>query len=99
MITTPPITDERVDDIPLLIYTMTEQLSFHRLLDDIRPRHGNWLGLSLGQVMVTWLTHILSECTHTMSLVRDWANERQHTLTCLLGQALRESDLSDDRLA
>lgn len=99
MITTPPITDERVDDIPLLIYTMTEQLSFHRLLDDIRPRHGNWLGLSLGQVMVTWLTHILSECTHTMSLVRDWANERQHTLTCLLGQALRETDLSDDRLA
>ncbi|CAG0930671.1 hypothetical protein TFLX_01876 [Thermoflexales bacterium] len=95
----PPITDERVDDIPVLIHTMTHQLGFHTLLDDIRPWHGNWLGLSLGQVMVVWLTHILSECRHTMSPVRDWANARQHTLTRLLGQAPRDTDLSDDRLA
>jgi transposase len=93
------ITDERVDDIPLLIHTMAHQLGFPTLLDDIWPRHGNWLGLSLGHVMVTWLAHILSECTHTMSPVRDWANDRRHTLACLLGQELRETDLSDDRLA
>lgn len=95
----PQITDERVDDIPLLIHTMTHQLGLHTLLDEMRPRHGNWLGLSLGQVTIVWLAHILSECRHTMSPVRDWANERQHTLTCLLGQALRDTDLSDDRLA
>ncbi len=99
MTTIPQISDERVDDIPLLIHTLTHQLGFHTLLDDIRPRHGNWLGLSLGQVLVAWLTHILSECTHTMSPVRDWANARLHTLACLLGQELRETDLSDDRLA
>jgi len=93
------ITDERVDDIPLLIHTMTQQLGFPTLLDGLCPRHGNWLGLSLGHVMVTWLAHILSECTHTMSPVRDWANDRQHTLACLLSQELRETDLSDDRLA
>jgi hypothetical protein len=99
MTTIPQITDERVDDIPLLIHTMLHQLGFQTLLDDIRPRHGNWLGLSLGQVMVVWLAHILSECRHTMSPVRDWANEHLHTLTCLLGQVPRETDLSDDRLA
>lgn len=93
------ITDERVDDIPILIQTMTHQLGLHTLLDDLWPRHGNWLGLSLGHVMVTWLAHILSECTHTMSPVRDWANDHPHTLACLLGQELRETDLSDDRLA
>jgi hypothetical protein len=89
------VTDERVDDIPLLIHTMTHQLGIPTLLDDIWPRHGNWLGLSLGHVMVTWLAHILSECTHTMSPVRDWANDRRHTLACLLSQELRETDLSD----
>ena len=99
MTTIPQITDERVDDIPVLLHTMTHQLNLVTLLDDIRPRHGNWLGLSLGQVMVTWLTHILSECTHSMSPVRDWANKRQHTLACLLRQTLRATDLSDDRLA
>jgi len=96
---TPQITHERVDDIPLLMHVMTDRLQLHALLDQIRPRHGNWQGLSLGQVMVTWLTHILSECTHAMSPVREWANRLQHTLACLLGQELRDTDLSDDRLA
>jgi transposase len=96
---TPQITHERVDDIPLLMDVMTDRLQLHALLDQIRPRHGNWQGLSLGQVMVTWLTHILSECTHAMSPVREWANRLQHTLACLLGQELRDTDLSDDRLA
>lgn len=95
----PQITHERVDDIPLLMHVMTDRLELHTLLDQIRPRHGNWQGLSLGQVMVTWLTHILSECTHTMSPVREWANRLPHTLACLLGQELRDTDLSDDRLA
>ena len=67
MTTIPQITDERVDDIPVLLHTMTHQLNLVTLLDDIRPRHGNWLGLSLGQVMVTWLTHILSEYLFTAS--------------------------------
>jgi transposase len=93
------ITYERVDDIPLLMHLMTEKLEYDTQLDRCWPRHGNWLGLSVGQVMVTWLAHILSECTHTMSPVRAWANGRLHILSCLLGQELREADLSDDRLA
>jgi hypothetical protein len=34
----------------------------------------------MGQVMLSWLTHILSECSHFMSPVRDWANTRPETL-------------------
>jgi transposase len=93
------ITYERVDDIPLLMHLMTEKLEYDTQLDQCWPRHGNWLGLSVGQVMVTWLAHILSECSHSMSPVRAWANGRSHMLSCLLGQDLREADLSDDRLA
>jgi len=99
MTTPPQFTHERVDDVPVLIHLMTEVLGFHTALDQLWPRHGNWQGLSLGQVMVTWLAHILSECTHTMSHVQDWANRLPHTLGQLLGQDLRETDLSDDRLS
>jgi len=99
MTTPPQFTHERVDDVPVLIHLMTEVLGFHTALDQLWPRHGNWQGLSIGQVMVTWLAHILSECTHTMSHVQDWANRLPHTLGELLGQDLRETDLSDDRLA
>ena len=93
------MTHERVDDIPVLLYVMRERLGFEQAVDDLVPRHGNWLGLSMGQVMVTWLAHILSECNHFMNPVREWANTRPESLSYLLGQTLRETDLSDDRLS
>jgi transposase len=93
------ITHERVDDIPLLLHLMIEELGLHTIVDEQWPRHGNWLGLSLGQVTVTWLAHMLSECNHVMSHVQDWSNHLKHTLAHFLGQELRETDLSDDRLA
>lgn len=99
MATNLTLTDERVDDVPILMHLMTDKLGLHRLFDQFHPRHGNWEGLSAGQVMVVWLAHILSACTHTMSPVQTWANYLSHTLSQLLGQPLRETDLGDDRLA
>jgi transposase len=95
----PRMTHEEVDDIPVLMHVMRERLGFDQAFDEIVGGHGNWLGLSKGQVLVTWLTHVLSECSHFMSPVREWANARPQTLSHLLGQALRETDLTDDRLA
>ncbi len=93
------ITHERVDDIPLLIHVLRERLHLDQILDEQLPRHGNWQGLSFGGVTVTWLTHILTECDHFMSHVQDWANARPETLSHLLGQPVRETDLTDDRLS
>jgi hypothetical protein len=53
------VTSERVDDIPLLI-AQQKRMGLSELLDEHFPRPGNWQGLSLGQVSVGWLTHILS---------------------------------------
>ncbi len=93
------MTHEEVDDIPVLMHVMRERLGFDQAFDEIVGSHGNWLGLSKGQVLVTWLTHVLSACSHYMSPVQDWANARPQTLSRLLGQALRAADLTDDRLA
>jgi len=95
----PKITHERVDDIPLLLHVLRERLELDQILDEHLPRHGNWQGLSFGGVTVTWLTHILTECDHFMSHVQDWANARPETLGALLGQPLRDTDLTDDRLS
>ncbi len=101
MTISPTFTDERVDDVPILIHLLTDKLDLHRLFDQFHPRHRNWEGLSAGQVLVVWLAHTrsVSECTHTMSPVQTWANYLSHTLSQLLGQSLRETDLGDDRLA
>jgi transposase len=96
---TPQISHERVDDIPLLLHVLRERLALDQILDEQVPRHGNWQGLSFGGVAVTWLTHILTECDHFMSHVEDWAKARPETLGHLLGQPLRDTDLTDDRLS
>jgi hypothetical protein len=48
---------ERVDDIPLLLAQL-ERMGVQELLDQHFPTHGNWQGLSLGQVAIVWLSHI-----------------------------------------
>ena len=40
---------ERLDDIPLLI-SLQQQIGLGDLIDEVIPRHGSHLGLSIGQV-------------------------------------------------
>jgi transposase len=92
------ITNERVDDIPLLLAQM-DKMGLQPLLDKHFPTHGNWLGLSLGWVTVIWLTHILSMGDHRLNHVEEWADRRLHTLGTSVGQDVEALDFSDDRLS
>ena len=49
----PIITNERVDDIPVLL-TQIERMGVQELIDKHFPTHGNWQGQSLGNVVVIW---------------------------------------------
>lgn len=90
---------ERVDDIPLLLAQM-EKMEVAPLLDKHFPTHGNWQGLSLGQVVVVWLAYILSQGDHRMNSVQGWVAGVLMTLKICLGlMGLRELDFSDDRLS
>lgn len=71
MATEPIITNERVDDIPLVL-TQLEQMGIEQLIDKHFPSHGNWQGLNLGSVVVIWLTHILSQADHRLNHVQAW---------------------------
>jgi len=90
---------ERVDDIPLLLAQM-EKMNIAALLDKHFPMHGNWQGLSLGEVVVVWLAYILSEGDHRLNSVQGWVAGVLMTLAlCLKAVGLRELDFGDDRLA
>jgi Domain of unknown function (DUF4277) len=97
MATEPIITNERVDDIPLLL-AQIERMGIKELIDKHFPTHGNWQGESLGSVVAIWLTHILSQADHRLNQVQDWAFKRLETLKALCGEDLHELDLTDDRL-
>ncbi|MEO1447375.1 MAG: DUF4277 domain-containing protein, partial [Cyanobacteria bacterium J06635_11] len=92
------ISNERVDDIPLLLSQMQE-LGLSGLLDEHFESHGNWKGLSLGNVVSGWLSYILSQGDHRLNQVEAWAASLGHTLTSCLDAAVRPLDFSDDHLA
>jgi transposase len=91
------VTTERVDDIPVLIASM-ERLGLAELVNEYFVPHGNWQGLSVGQVVTGWLSHILSAADHRLNQVEEWAAKRIETLRGCLGEAVRRLDFSDDRL-
>ncbi len=105
------IETERADDIPLLLAHMqrmnlAELLDKHipamnlaELLDKHIPAHGNRKGLSLGSVMMVWLSHILSEADHRMNHVQEWAMRRREVVRGCGLKTFEARDMADDRLA
>jgi transposase len=91
------VVNERIDDIPLLLAQM-EKIQLARLLDEQFTRHGNWSGLSPGNLVQVWLAYILSEGDHRLNHVESWTKDRLMSLGKCLGKEIRALDFSDDRL-
>ena len=92
------IETERVEDIPLLLAHM-QRMDLAKLLDKHIPVHGNRKGLSVGNVTVVWLSHILSSANHRMNQVQVWAMRRQEIIRGCGLKTFETGDMTDDRLA
>lgn len=92
------ITHERIDDIPVLLALM-ENMKIKEKIDQQIKAHGHWQGISIGHVVVIWLCYILTEHDHRLVKVREWVKEREELFNRWLKLTLRETDLTDDRLA
>jgi transposase len=92
------ISHERTDDIPVIIAFLLK-MRVAELIDKHFPTNGNWTGLSLGQMLVVWLTFIISEGDHRLYHVEPWVAAHQHTLSRSLHQEVLPRDCTDDRLA
>jgi len=90
-------TYERIDAIPLII-SLARKLRIDSVINSYIPRHGNMLGIGYGELIVGWLTFILTEANHRKSHTEKWAQEHILTLKTLLSHKLRNKDFSDDRL-
>jgi len=94
----PTITSERIDDLPLLICWL-QRMHINTIIDAVLgPPHGNWQGLSYGQVALVFIAYILTECNHFLSPVQDWVRDHRLCLSRALGCPVRDTDFTDDRL-
>jgi transposase len=92
-------TSERIDELPLLVYWL-KQMRVDVIIDSVLGApHGNWDGLSYGEVALVFLTHIVMRCTHVLSPVEDWVGQHLTSLSQALGKPVRAHDCTDDRLA
>lgn len=88
---------EAVEDIPVLIAKL-KRMRILELAERHYVAHGNWQGCSVGQMIIVWLTYILSEGDHRLSHVQEWVQAREKTLSACLNTHIRAEDFSDDRL-
>jgi len=88
---------ERVDDIPLLI-SLQKKIGIGEVIDDVIPRHWFQDGLSIGELVVGWITYILSQGDHRKVAVREWSKEHKKLLGKMLRREISDTDFTDDRL-
>ncbi|HNT76842.1 MAG TPA: hypothetical protein PKH77_17670 [Anaerolineae bacterium] len=88
---------ERADELPVLLHWL-QHMRIAELIDRFWQPHGNWIGLTYGQLAVVFLAFILYTRTHRLSAAEDWQRQHQHTLTLCTGWEFTPHELSDDRL-
>lgn len=88
---------ERVDTIPLII-AILKKMGIQEIIDSIFIPHGNWSGLSYGQLAVVFITYVLHSLTHRFSSVESWVTQHRTVIERATGWHVGEKDATDDRL-
>ena len=88
---------ERVDNLPLILHWLL-QMRVDKIIDAIWQPHGNWQGVSYGQLAVLFMAYILYTHDHRLSYAEDWYIKHRTTLEQVTGWPLRDKEMTDDRL-
>lgn len=88
---------QRIDTIPLIIAMLTK-MGVAPVIDGVFTAHGNWCGLSYGQLAVLFITYVLHSLTHRFSGMESWVNQHHTVIERTTGWQVGEKDATDDRL-
>jgi len=81
-----------------MITAILERMDVKESIDSIFKPHGNWSGLSYGQLSVLFVTYVMHSMTHHFSGVESWANQHKTVIEQAMGWQMGEKDATDDRL-
>lgn len=88
---------ERVDEIPIIFHKVN-QMGIAERIDRFWPTHGNWKGLSYGQLAVLFIVYVINLRTHRLSGMEAWVTTHRYLLEQLTGWTITLKDATDDRL-
>lgn len=88
---------ERVDEIPIIFHKV-KQMGIQERIDRFWPTHGNWQGLSYGQLAVLFMIYVIHSMNHRLSGMEAWVTQHQYLLAQLTGWTVTPKDATDDRL-
>ncbi len=89
---------ERVDEIPLLLHWL-DQMGVQEKIDSLWKPHGNWEGLSYGQLAKLFLTYVLHALNHRLYQMEPWLAAHQTMIEEITGWQVTSKEATDDRLA
>ncbi len=93
------IHSERIDDIPVIVEWL-KKMEIAKCIDQkLSPPHGNYKGMSYGQLSVLLLTYIITQSDHRLCAVEAWVKAHRKILELSTGWSIGKKDTSDDRLA
>lgn len=88
---------ERVDEIPLLLHWLSE-MGVQEKIDSHWKPHGNWEGLSYGQLAQLFLAYVLHSLNHSLYKMEPWLADHQALIEQITGWRFTSKDATDDRL-
>jgi transposase len=88
---------ERVDNLPILLVWL-RRMQVQSIIDGIWTPHGNWQGLTLGQLAVLFIAYVIQRRTHNLSKMEEWLKQHRRVIEQVTGWSIGEREATDDRL-
>lgn len=88
---------ERVDELPL-ISTWLLNMRISEIIDGIWHPHGQWEGLSYGQLALLFVTYIIHQRSHRLMKMEGWLNDHRTVIEQVTGWSIRPKEATDDHI-
>lgn len=88
---------ERVDELPLIL-TWLMKMRIAEMIDGIWHPHGQWEGLSYGQLALLFVTYIIHQRSHRLMKMEGWLNDHRTVIEQVTGWSIRPKEATDDHI-
>jgi len=88
---------ERVDELPLILKWVLK-MGIVENIDGIWQPHGQWEGLSYGQLSLLFVVYVIHQRSHRLMKMEGWLNDHRTVIEQVTGWRIRPKEATDDHI-